>query len=453
MKSVALIGLSLSGKSSLGRMAANALGMPFIDVDSEIEREAGMPISQIFKLRGESFFRDAETRATISAAASGIPVVIAAGGGVVLRRENVAALRKSCFVVFLDRPVWHIMRGIPHDDSRPLLKSPADLRDMERERRALYLAAADAVIENDSDIEEGLARLLGLLRSDWPETPDEYAVIGDPLTHTLSPAIHGAVFAELGVTGRYDVIRISRGELDDFTRSARVSRLKGFNVTMPHKGGIIPLLDEVDEEAGLCGAVNTVIVRNGRLLGFNTDMGGLLESLREADRDFSGSRVMILGAGGAARGAAFKAAQEGASSVVILARRADRARKTAEDVGSALGFPGLVRGGEMSPEVMIFEARAADLVINATPAGMNGVGGDLPSLEFLEALPDSAFVCDLIYNPAETELLRRARELGLAARNGIGMLIYQALLADELFLNRKLDRPALYRTVEEMLTK
>jgi shikimate dehydrogenase len=189
------------------------------------------------------------------------------------------------------------------------------------------------------------------------------------------------------------------------------------------------------------------------LSGFNTDMGGLFESLREEGRDFYGSRVMIIGAGGAARAAAFKAAEEGALSVVILARRRDRAREAAENVRSSLRFPGSIRGEKMSPEVMSSEASAADIVINATPAGMSGVEGDLPSFEFLKALPKRAFVCDLIYNPAETELLRRAGELGLAARNGLGMLIYQALLADELFLDRRLEKPSLYGKVKEMLMK
>jgi shikimate dehydrogenase len=119
------------------------------------------------------------------------------------------------------------------------------------------------------------------------------------------------VFSDLGVTGRYDAIQVRRGELESFVRSARMSRLSGFNVTIPHKSGIIPLLDETDEEAKLCGAVNTVLVRDGRLTGFNTDMGGLLESLREDGRGFRGSRVMILGAGGAARAAV--AVEEGAT--------------------------------------------------------------------------------------------------------------------------------------------
>jgi shikimate dehydrogenase len=453
MRHIALIGLSGSGKSSLGRMAADALGMPFIDVDSEIEREAGMPVSKIFERHGEGFFRDAETKAVISAVACGVPAVIATGGGVVLREKNTAALKEGCFVVFLDRPVDRIMSDIPNDGSRPLLRNAEDILKMERERRALYLAAADAVLKNDSDAGEGIKRLLELLRSNRPETRAEYVVIGDPIAHTLSPAIHGAVFSDLGATERYGALRVRRGELEDFVRSARTSKLRGFNVTIPHKGDIIPLLDETEDEAALCGAVNTVLVRDGRLYGFNTDMGGLSESLREAGREFHGSRIMIIGAGGAARGAAFRAAKEGARSVAILARRLDRARELADRVRSSLRFSGSVKGEEMSPEVMVSEASMADLVINATPVGMSGVGGSFHSFEFLKALPKGAFVCDLIYNPAETELLRKAKELGLAVRNGLGMLVYQALLADELFLDRRLDKPALYRKVKEMLMK
>jgi shikimate dehydrogenase len=504
MKSVALIGLSGSGKSSLGRMAADALGMFFIDVDSEIERESGMPISRIFELHGEKFFRDTESRATAAAAVAAaatfvptaVPALIATGGGVVLRSENIAALRKSCFIVFLDRPAEQIAKSLPRDGSRPLLKDSGaeqiqeNLRAMEQARRPLYLAAADAVLEIDSGIDEALEKLIALLNesnqsgeSGKSERPDEYAVIGEPVAHSLSPVIHGAVFAELGLTGRYSAIEVRRGELADFARLAKVSHLKGFNVTIPHKSAIIPLLDETDAEAALCGAVNTVVVRDGRLSGFNTDMGGLLESLREAGRDFRGSRVVILGAGGAARGAAFKAAREGALSVTLLSRRAEQARETAESVNAGLQRAGLhlgaalasgaapasgavsVQGREMSPEVMASEAAAADILINATPIGMSGVKGDFPvtgdaparanapSLEFLEAMPRGGLVYDLVYSPAETRLLKRASELGLTARNGLGMLIYQALLADELFLNRRLDKPALYKTVKEMLAK
>ena len=261
------------------------------------------------------------------------------------------------------------------------------------------------------------------------------------------------MFSDFGISERYSSLRVQRGELEDFVKSAGTSGLRGFNVTIPHKSAIIPLLDETDDEARLCGAVNTVLVRDGRLSGFNTDMGGLLESLREDGRGFHDGRVIIFGAGGAARGAAFKAAKEGALSVVILARRRERAMELAESVRSSLCFRGFIKGEEMSPVVMSSEASAADLVINATPAGMSGVEGDLPSFDFLEALPKRAFVLDLIYNPAETELLRRAKGLGLSAQNGLGMLIYQALLADELFLDQRLDKPALYRKIKEMLMK
>jgi shikimate dehydrogenase len=112
-----------------------------------------------------------------------------------------------------------------------------------------------------------------------------------------------------------------------------------------------------------------------------------------------------------------------------------------------------VRAGAMSPEATREAARGADIVVNATPLGMRGVGEDFPSLDFLSALPDGALVCDLVYNPPETSLTRRARELGLEAQNGLDMLIYQAILADELFWDRRLDRAGLYKVVKERLRK
>ena len=220
---------------------------------------------------------------------------------------------------------------------------------------------------------------------------------------------------------------------------------------MPHKQDIVPLLDETEEEAGLCGSINTVVMRSGRMVGFNTDMDGLLESLRECGGGYRGRRVLIFGAGGAAKGVALKAAREGASEIIILARREERARETAAGVRSIIGCS--IRTGEMSPEAMGNAAQNADILINATPLGMHGIGEDFASFEFLSALPSEAVVCDLVYNPAETNLLKRARSMGYSAQNGFGMLIYQALLADELFLDRRLDKKTLYKTVEEELTK
>jgi shikimate dehydrogenase len=451
MRHVVLIGLSGSGKSTLGRLLASETGMSFVDLDEAVELKLGMPVRRIFERYGESFFRDAEATAAREAASDHRPTVIASGGGVVLRPENARALRENGFVVFLDRPVELIAEDMKYGDDRPLLSGAEKLYEMERGRRRLYLDAAHAVLKNRAGLEEALRELLDMTRRTLGRSLYGCAVIGDPIAHTLSPAIHGIVFEALGVEERYGALRVPREELASFAERARESGMRGFNVTIPHKSAIIPLLDEVVGEAGLCGAVNTVLVRGGRLSGFNTDMGGLLESLRAIGHGYRGKNILILGAGGASRGVALKAAMEGAGSVAVLARGPEKAEEIRALVRRASTCR--VRAGEMTADAMSAAAREADILINATPLGMSGIGADFDSLEFLDSLPEKALVCDLVYSPPETKLLRRAAELGLPTQNGLGMLIYQALLADELFLERKLDKPALYKIVRERLTK
>ncbi|MDR1885353.1 MAG: shikimate dehydrogenase [Synergistaceae bacterium] len=450
MKHIALIGLSGSGKSSLGEMLARNLGLPFADLDEEAERETGMSIRRMFDLHGERFFRDVETGVTRRITASPMQTVIAPGGGVVLRPENARALKERCVVIFLDRPVGMIARDITYDD-RPLLTGAGHLLDQERERRALYLDAADFVLQNDSGPSDALDELMKMLDDFLPKSGTGCAVIGDPITHTLSPVIHMAVFGAMDVSGWYRAVRVPAGELRAFVEMARGSGMRGFNVTIPHKSCIIPLLDETEEGAKLCGAVNTVVIKDGRLSGFNTDMGGLLSSLVSIGFGYAGRNITILGAGGAARGAAFKAALEGAESVAILGRRPEKAHEIASGiraVSSCRVYP-----GEMSHREMSHAAGESDILINATPLGMSGAGSDFESLEFLRSLPRGALVCDLVYRPAETNLLRASRDLGYETQNGLGMLIHQALLADELFLERRLDMPALYKIVEGKIAK
>ncbi|MDR1515925.1 MAG: shikimate dehydrogenase [Synergistaceae bacterium] len=451
MRHIVLIGLPGSGKTSLGKLAAARRGCPFVDVDLEIEKRFGMPIHRIFEEHGEEFFRDAESRVTREALRSPELSVIATGGGVILRPENTSAMREGGFVIFLDRPVKRIAKNVPVGGSRPLLTSPGKLRELERARRALYVDAADRTLNNDGGIEDAFQALMAIIGKSAPEA--EYAVIGDPIAHSLSPAIHKAVFETLGLSAKYSAVKINgedRGELARFFEEAKESGMRGFNVTRPHKRSIMPYLDSVSVDAGVCGAVNTVVFRGRKCFGHNTDMGGLLFSLRECGSGCEGRRVVILGAGGASRAAALSAARDRAAEIVILARDERKALEIASDISAAV--PCLFRTGTMTPGAMKDAASGADLLINATPLGMSGIRAGFPSLKFLDALPASAFVCDLVYSPPHTALLDRASELGLGSQNGMGMLIYQAILADELFLGRPLDRPALYKAVSGKLT-
>jgi shikimate dehydrogenase len=452
MRNIVLIGLSGSGKSTLGAAAAKRFGLDFFDTDAETEKREGKTIEEIFSECGEPRFRELEA-ATVRAAARRVRSVVATGGGAVLREENMRALRENGLVVFLDRPPERIARELD-PGARPLLSGGADrILELSRERRALYLAHADVCLPCAAGPQDALERLCNLVRGEYPDT--EFAVIGDPIGHSLSPAIHNAVFDALKVDMRYGAIHVPRGTADAFVARARAAGLRGFNVTIPHKRDIVRCLDALDEDARLCGAVNTVRAENGRFVGYNTDSEGLLRALKRRGRAYGGSRVAILGAGGAAAGIAMKAARENARAIAICARRADRAdalrRETLQALaalageGAAAGRTGAleITAAGMDPPSVRAAAANADILIDATPLGMAGAADDHASLAFLEALPAHALVCDLVYNPPRTKLLREAEARGLETLNGLDMLVAQALLADEIFLGRALDIAAL----------
>jgi shikimate dehydrogenase len=220
---------------------------------------------------------------------------------------------------------------------------------------------------------------------------------------------------------------------------------------MPHKQDIMPYLDEIDEEAKLAGAVNTVVAHNGRWIGYNTDMQGLLLALSQDGAAFRGRRIVILGTGGAARAITLKAAREDAALVTVVGRRREKAEEIRESVYRITGKT--IQTGAFTPEAIALAAKETDILINATPLGMAGYGENFPSLAFVERLPPNSLVCDLVYQPLQTALLRKAASIGLRTQNGLGMLLYQALLADELYLNRTLDKAALFHQLSLALAE
>lgn len=245
------------------------------------------------------------------------------------------------------------------------------------------------------------------------------AVIGDPIGHSLSPWIQGKIMETLGVDGEYTAVHVRPEELAAFVEQARET-LDGFNITIPHKAAILPFLDEIDPYAQSCGAVNTVRVRDGKLTGFNTDGDGIRAALLERGVDFSGSRVALLGAGGAAQSICRKALDCGAESVRIFCRNPEKGQR--------------LLGGDARGEVLPFDALSAencgcwaDILLNATPLGMEGIPNDFTDFSFLDG--GKPFVCDIVYKPAETSLLKSCRERGIPCKNGLDMLIYQAIYA------------------------
>ena len=267
-------------------------------------------------------------------------------------------------------------------------------------------------------------------------------VIGDPVLHSRSPAIHGAMLAALGLENiPYTARVVRRGELPDYLAWAKENGVAGFNATMPHKEDLVPLMDALDDAARSIGSVNTVCLREGKLYGHSTDGPGFLAALEhELHIDPAGQTVALLGAGGAARAVACALARAGAARVYVCNRTRERAAALCELDPTGCLTPAGFDAGTLSR----LSARSG-LLINCTNLGMEGCPDQFADLSFLDALPRGAAVYDLIYHPAETELLRQARRRGLAAANGLSMLVWQAVLALEYFLDRSLDREELAR--------
>ena len=447
MKNIVLIGLPGCGKTTLGQMLAQKLGCKFTDFDDEIEKSAKMPISEIFAKHGEPYFRDIESSA-IKKAENEQGIIIATGGGAVLRSQNVKSLAKNGFIIFLDRTVADICSDV-QIAHRPLLKAGSDaVAELENKRRPIYESAADVTVDVCGDITDVLKELEMIALA---LNALGYAVIGDPIGHSLSPLLHNTAFKAQNINGNYAAIHVPHGKLKNFVAAVRGSPLKGFNATIPHKQNIIPLLDYIDEEAMLCGAVNTVVQQNGLLKGYNTDMEGLNLALKQAGHGFTNKNVLLIGAGGAARAVALKAVLENAKSLHIAARSTEKARELAEHVSKVTGIT--VNYSDNAATELEKACKNADLLINATPLGMKGIAENHANLDFLAYMPKHGLVCDLVYNPLETALLKRAQELDIDIMNGLGMLVFQALIAQELFFGKEINKQKLAGPILQRLER
>lgn len=269
-------------------------------------------------------------------------------------------------------------------------------------------------------------------------------VIGDPVAHSLSPLLHQAMIDQTGAAYRYDVRTVRPEELPAFVRWAKDGGCAGFNVTMPHKEAILPLLDEVDTTAASCGAVNTVCIREGRAIGHNTDGTGFLDSLAGQGFYPQGRTVLLLGAGGAAKAVGHALATAGAGRIIVCARRLERAAALAAQL------PGCEEGIVLAQDAIRQAAAACDLLVNATPLGMAGSPA-FARLDFLQAMPPHAVVYDLVYHPRRTALLEAAARQGLRTVGGIDLLIRQAVRAFTFFTGETPDTAALYAALREPL--
>jgi shikimate dehydrogenase len=257
-------------------------------------------------------------------------------------------------------------------------------------------------------------------------------LIGDPVRHSVSPAMHNAAFRTLGLDYAYLPFRVRRDDLPAALQGMRALNIRGLNVTIPHKVAALALLDEIDPLAKQIGAVNVLVNNSGRLTGYNTDAEGFLQVLSGHGIEAQGRNVAVLGAGGAARAIAFALASRGAS-LTILNRTPGAALSCAADISGSTGQP--VKALELTRANLAAVLEGASLLVNATSIGMLPAGDVSPVGR--ELLGSQLTVVDIVYNPHKSRLLREAGQAGAMTINGLEMLIRQGALAFEKWTGRQ----------------
>ena len=254
------------------------------------------------------------------------------------------------------------------------------------------------------------------------------AVIGNPIAHSLSPLIHNAAFREKGLNYVYVAFQVE--DLKDAIAGVKALGIRGLSVTIPHKIEIVPYLDDIDSLALAIGSVNTVVNSHGRLKGYNSEGPGALRALKDTGVILSGSRVVIIGSGGAARAVAFTLARDGKlETLTILGILADQVEGLIADVRSKVGCK--AEGGLIEKDGLRQKVSEADILINCSPVGMYPQAEESP-LDRI-CLRRDLVVFDIVYNPLKTRLLRDAEEKGCKTVPGSEMFLNQAAIQFELF--------------------
>ena len=258
-----------------------------------------------------------------------------------------------------------------------------------------------------------------------------YGIFGYPVEHTFSPGMHNAAFAKIKRDACYVPFAVAPADLKNAVRAIVPLGFCGLNITIPHKETIIPFLDDLTDDARMIGAVNTIEVARGKLIGHNTDGRGFLRSLRE-ETGFSpkGKTILMVGSGGAARAVGFNLALSGAQTIVLCDLDTVKASKLGRDIQRKTDTRVMI----VKPEGLVKKALIAECIINATPLGLKA-GDPLPIPRHV--IQKDHLICELVYNPLWTPLLKAARSAGAKTLSGIGMLLYQGVIAFEIWTGGK----------------
>ena len=435
---IVLCGFRGTGKTECGGLLSRLTGLPFLDTDALIEERAGKTIHEIFTMEGEERFRDLERQ--VIAVLPGSGCIIGTGGGAVIDPRNVEALRRGSTMFLLEAEPSAIEQRIRQSTRPPLTALPFrdEIRVLLHERRSFYTSAADFCIdttarspnevclailrilsEGSVSPEAGKRAVLFLRGSGIPE--DEvrafeqavvggdpktrlFAIAGNPSVHSRSPTLYSRLFAHYGLNCHYT--RFQAPEIITILRICHDLDFRGLSVTIPFKGRIMEHLSDIGPEAREIGAVNTVVWCGERSYGTNTDWIGIRDPLA----DSGGSRAVVLGAGGAAAAAVY-ALRSLSMEVTVLNRTVSAAEELAG------------RFGCVSGPLENFDQADPDIVINATPVGMEP---DTRSPLKKMQLKPSMTIFDLVYTPPETPLIRLARNTGCRVIPGTEMFVRQA---------------------------
>ena len=265
-----------------------------------------------------------------------------------------------------------------------------------------------------------------------------FAVIGDPIDHSLSPTIHNAAYRELGMECTYIAYKVDKGDLATAIESLKKIKIAGFNVTIPHKIEMMRYLDNVDEMCEKIGAVNTVLNDDGILRGFNTDMDGFLEPIKRKEIQIKNSKIFLLGAGGASRAIIAGFEKEGADNIVI----ANRTKENGDELARFSNEIGL-DATSIQLDAMNELNSKFDFIVNASSLGLKGEKNIIPST----LMDEQTTVYDIVYKPLKTDLINKAKESNCKIVYGYEMLLGQAIRSFELWLDQKAPYETMKRSI------
>ena len=271
------------------------------------------------------------------------------------------------------------------------------------------------------------------------------AVVANPIKHSISPFIHNSAFEATNTNGVYLAWEVDEAELAETVANIRRYQMYGINLSMPYKEQVIPYLNQLSEEACLIGAVNTVVNREGTLIGYNTDGKGFFKSLPSFK--ISRKRMVLLGAGGAAKAILAQAILDGVSQIAVFVRSSsiEKTRPYLEKIQNATGFRVDLFALEDVQDLQD-SITQADLLVNATSVGMDESSQPIPTSIIL---PEKLLVADVIYQPFETPFLKWAKNQGNQSINGLGMLLYQAAEAFELWTGKEMPTDQIWELLKQ----